>query len=440
MSAGIIAQTTVVVAVVLVIGWLGRLLARLLRQPTVMGELAAGLLAVPILLAATNRHVLDVLLPAKVVSNLGILGNAGLALFLVGVAHELRGSLIGTRISSLGWVTAGALIPPLASGVVVAGWLLTEHDPTLRGNAPVAAFILVLAVSLAITAVPVLARILADRKLTTSLPGRLSLSAAAVVDAVAWPLLAVAIGLASGQLSSAGVASLTLLAGAGLSIGVRRVLRTEAAGRFVDQYPVVVAVLIGIAAIASANLVSTLGLSPVFGAFLVGLAVPGNKPPAKQTDLSVEERPVGWRLPVHWVTRLGLVFVPVFFVATGLEVFAKPFPGIPWLAIGVVTALAMLGKLGGGYAGTRLAGYSRITSVRVGALLNTRGLTEIVALQAGFHAGILTASMFLVCLVMTLVTTCATGPLMTWTNLGSPGLAMAGPGRTATAGSGRRRP
>ncbi|HEY4019757.1 MAG TPA: cation/H(+) antiporter, partial [Pseudonocardiaceae bacterium] len=134
MTVGIIAQTTTVVAVVLVVGWLGRLLARLLRQPTVMGELAVGLLAVPILLAATNHPVLNVLLPTKVVANLGILGNAGLALFLVGVAHELRGSLIGTRFSSLSWVTVGALIPPLASGVVVAGWLLAEHNPALRGT------------------------------------------------------------------------------------------------------------------------------------------------------------------------------------------------------------------------------------------------------------------------------------------------------------------
>jgi Kef-type K+ transport system membrane component KefB len=416
MSAGIIAQTTVVVGVVLVIGWLGRILARALRQPTVMGELALGLLAAPILLAATNRGVLSLLLPTKVVANLGILGNAGLALFLVGVAHELRGSLIGTRFASLGWVTAGALVPPLASGVVVAGWLLAEHDPALRGTAPVAAFVLVLAVSLAITAVPVLARILADRKLTASLPGRLSLSAAAFVDAIAWPLLAVAIGLASGRLSSAGVALLTLLVGGAVSVGVRRVLRTEVAGRFARRYPVAVAALIGVAAIASAYLASALGLSSVFGAFLVGLAVPGNKPPAEENDLPAEERPVSWALSVRWVTRLGLAFVPVFFVETGLEVFAKPFPSIPWLAMVVVTALAMLGKIGGGYAGARLGGYSRITSARVGALLDTRGLTEILALRAGFHAGILTASMFLTCLVMALVTTCATGPLMSWTN------------------------
>jgi Kef-type K+ transport system membrane component KefB len=405
-------QTAVVVAVVLVIGWLGRLLARLLRQPTVMGELAVGLLAVPILLAATDRRVLDALLPTKVVANLGILGNAGLALFLVGVAHELRGSLIGTRIASLGWVTAGALVPPLASGVVLAGWLLAEHDPALRGSAPVSAFILVLAVSLAITAVPVLARILADRKLTTSLPGRLSLSAAAVVDAVAWPLLAVAIGLAGGKLGNAGVAMLTLLVGIVMSIGIRRLLRTEAAARFATGHPVVVAVLIGVAAIGCANLVSALGLSSVFGAFLVGLAVPGNTPPAG----AVAERPAGWALSVHRVTMLGLAFVPVFFVETGLAVFARPFSSVPWPAMVVVTALGMLGKLAGGYAGARLAGCSRITSARVGALLNTRGLTEIVALQAGFHAGILTPAMFLSCLVMALVTTCATGPLMTWTN------------------------
>ncbi|HEY4456267.1 MAG TPA: cation:proton antiporter [Pseudonocardiaceae bacterium] len=416
MSAGIIAATTIVVAVVLVIGWLGRMIARLLRQPTVMGELAIGLLAVPILLAATNHNVVNALLPATVVANLGILGNAGLALFLVGVAHELRGSLIGTRFGSLGWVTVGALVPPLTTGVVVAGWLLVEHNPALRGTAPVPAFILVFAVSLAITAVPVLARILADRKLTTSLPGRLSLSAAAMVDAVAWPLLAVAIGLASGKLSNAGTAILTLAVGVVVSVGVRRVLRAQVAGRFAEHYPIVVAVLIGVAAIASANLVSALGLSSVFGAFLVGLAVPGNKPPAKADDLPSDERPVGWALSVRWVTRLGLAFVPVFFVETGLEVFAKPFPGIPWLAMIVVTALGMLGKLGGGYAGARLGGYSKITSIRVGALLNTRGLTEIVALQAGFHAGILTASAFLVCLVMALVTTCATGPLMSWTN------------------------
>ncbi|HJP77540.1 MAG TPA: cation:proton antiporter [Pseudonocardiaceae bacterium] len=416
MSAGIIAQTTVVVAVVLLIGWLGRMLARLLRQPTVMGELAAGLAAVPILLAATNRGVLDDLLPAKVVSNLGIIGNAGLALFLVGVAHELRGSLIGTRFSSLSWVTVGALVPPLASGVVVAGWLIAENDPALRGNAPVAAFIMVIAVSLAITAVPVLARILSARKLTTSLPGRLSLSAAAVVDAIAWPLLAVAIGLASGKLSNAGVALLTLLAGAAISVAVRQVLRTEVAGRFAHSYPAVIAVLIGAAAIASAMLVTSLGLSSVFGAFLVGLAVPGNIPPAKATDLPVVERPEGWALSVRWVTLLGLAFVPVFFVETGLEVFAKPFPSIPWVAIVVVIVLGMAGKLGGGYAGARLGGYSKITSARVGALLNTRGLTEIVALQAGFHAGILTAPMFLVCLVMALVTTSATGPLMNWTD------------------------
>jgi Kef-type K+ transport system membrane component KefB len=208
----------------------------------------------------------------------------------------------------------------------------------------------------------------------------------------------------------------TLLVGIVLSVALRRVLRTEVAGRFAEKYPVVVAVLIGAAAIACAYLVSSLGLSSVFGAFLVGLAVPGNKPPAKATDLPAHEHPVGWARSVRWVTWLGLTFVPVFFVETGLEVFAKPFPGIPWLAMIVVTASAVVGKIGGGYAGARLGGYSKITSARVGVLLNTRGLTEIVALQAGFHAGILTSSMFLVCLVMALVTTCATGPLMSWTN------------------------
>jgi Kef-type K+ transport system membrane component KefB len=403
MSAGLLAQTALAVVAVLLIGWLGRSLARLLRQPTVMGELAVGLLAVPALLALTNGSVVTLLLPPGVQRLLGLIGNAGLALFLVGVAYELRSSLAGTRLRALGWVTVAALLPPLTTGVLVAVWVLGTGDSALRGSAPTPSFVVMLAVSLAVTAVPVLARILSDRGLTTSLSGRLSLSAAAAVDAIAWPLLAVAIGLASGSLLDAATALGTLVVGMLATIGCRWLLKTGPAGRFAIRCPKWTAIGIGIAAILTALLVSDLGLSSVFGAFLVGLAVPGNVS---------DDTASGWPAAVRTVSRAGLVLVPVFFVAAGLSVFAKPFHAFPWVAIVVVTLLAVVGKLGGGYLGARLSGHSRRTAVRVGALLNTRGLTELVALQAGFHAGILTASMFLVCTVMALVTTCLTGPLL----------------------------
>ncbi|WP_237774405.1 cation:proton antiporter [Actinosynnema sp. ALI-1.44] len=402
----LIAHVVAAVAALLSLAYLARRAAVCTRQPAVMAEIAIGLLLTPVLIALVGREGFTVLLPGAVVDGLRSLGQVGLALFLVGVAHELGDSVRGKRTRSLGWVIFGALVPAFAAGTLAACGIAWTGDPALRGTAPLAAFVLLMGVALAITAVPVLARILLDRGINGTPSGRVALSAAVLTDAVAWPVLAVAVGLTSGSLTRAAVALITLLAGVAAALGLRRLLRTGLANRVFAWLPGGTALVLAAAALGAASLAERLGLHLVCGAFLVGLAIP--------TGDAAEP----WARPVRWVYTVGRWLVAVYFVVAGVTLFARPLGTTPWLATLVatlvVTVLAVVSKIGGGYAGARLAGHPRRSAAEIGVLLNTRGLTEVVVLQIGLSVGILTPLLFLACLVMALVTTSLTGPALSF--------------------------
>lgn len=383
--------------VVLAIGWLGRTVARRLRQPEVVGEIVAGLLAGPAAVALLGPTTFATALPTEVIDILKLGAEVGLVLFLVGLAHKLR--LGGRRTSrrTTGWVVAGGLVPALLSGVAFAYWILLVEDDGVRGSAPLPAFLLMCAVALSITAVPVLARILADRGISETAEGRLSMTAAVIIDTVGWLLLSVAVGLASGRLDGFLQAVAVLGGGALAALAVRYALRSRAASVLCGRRPAVAAVLLGALALAVALTVERLGLTAIFGAVLVGLAVP--------TDAA-------WQKVVASVTRVGRALIPVFFVVTGLTVFATGLGSLPWTLIAVAILMAVVGKGFGSYLGTRLAGESNRTAAKVGVLMNTRGLTELIVLKVGFGAGILTAPMFVALVVMAVVTTMMTGPLL----------------------------
>jgi len=253
---------------------------------------------------------------------------------------------------------------------------------------------------LAVTAVPVLARILSDRGLVATLPGSLSLAAAVAIDAVNWPILAVALGLATGRVSGAVTALVVLVAGVAVCFLVQRTLRAPVLVWACARFPRSTIVVFALLALAAAKATDLAGLTPIFGAFLVGLAVP------------TRDEAGSWPRVMDASSWAGTKLVPVFFVVTGVTVFAKPFALVSWLAVPVVIALAMLGKVGGGYLGARLGGYSGAVGWRIGVLMNTRGLTELIALQAGYSAGILSAELYFVLVLMALVTTMLTGPLL----------------------------
>ncbi|CAM5358189.1 antiporter Na+ or K+/H+ exchanger [Streptomyces spiroverticillatus] len=393
-------HTGAALAAVVLLAVAGRGAARWVRLPEVVGEVTAGLVVGPVLLALLGAEVFGAVLPGPVLANLKVVGEAGLVLFLVGMTHRLRSSG-GARSSrrALPVLAAWALVLPLAAGLLLVAVVEAGGDPAVRGTAPLPAFVLMVAVAMSITAVPVLSRILVDRGMTDTTAGSLALGAAIVIDGVGWVLLTVAVGLGTGSASGLVGAGQALLFAAVVALALRWVLRAEAVRRYFARRPWGAALLIGAVTLATALETERLGLTAVVGAALIGLGVP-------------REEPGPWEGAVARVSRWGLVLTPVFFVVTGVSVLTKAFAATSWTLITATLVLGLAGKLVGGYVGARRGGLGPAEAMRVGALMNTRGLTELIVLQAGYRAGILSAPLMLALVVMALATTAATGPLL----------------------------
>lgn len=377
-------------ALTLAIAKLGDVLARAVGQPGVVGEIAFGLLAGPLLVWWGGEGLRSLLFGEGRLDALSLLSHAGLVLYLVGVGHELKRGVHAPRAKPLVCTTLGTLVVPALTGLAMALWVSTQ-DLSLRGNASTTSFVLVMVVALSVTAVPVLARILAENGRLEGRVPRLALGSASLVDMIAWILLVVAISsgsLLNRLLVLAGVVVLVLVA--------RQGLRLEPVRRAAAARPLVTTVLAAAAALGVAAAARTTGVNEVVLAIAIGLALPAD--------------PV-WSPVAERVSFAGRRLVPVFFFVTGLGVFAARLTGMPWMAIALVLVLAIAGKVGGSYLGARLGGCSHRDALELGVLLNTRGLTELVVLQAAFAAKLLTPALYLVMVVMTLVTTAMTGPL-----------------------------
>ncbi|MGW4982678.1 cation:proton antiporter [Streptomyces mirabilis] len=384
---------------ILLLALLGRRAARLLRQPEVVGEITAGLFAGPFIVALFGTDVLHSLLPAGTLDTLKLVSEGGLALFLVGTTHKLRLGVQRTVRRAAGPVALGAFVLPLVTGALLAGWLVWRGDADVRGHAPASAVVLMVAVSLSITAVPVLARILEERGMLGSVTGRVAMFAAILIDIAGWILLSIAVGLASGSPAGFLRSMEVLAAGALLALGARRALGSRLGTGMVTRARRRTALVIGALAITLAFASERLGLTAVFGAVLLGLAVPA-------TDSAP------WESAVASVTRAGRGLVPVFFAVTGVTVLTAGFDDTPWGLVVVTVVLGALSKVGGGYLGARLGGQERRESLRIGVLMNTRGLTELVVLKVGYSAGVLSPPLFLAMVVMALTTTAMTGPCL----------------------------
>ncbi|WP_189036029.1 cation:proton antiporter [Streptomyces daqingensis] len=392
-------HVTAALCVVLLLALAGRTAARWLRQPEVVGEVLVGLLVGPVVLVLSDRAAFDALLPADVLDVLELIGQTGLVLYLVGLAHRLRpepGSLPRRRLAA---VVTGAFGVPLISGLLLVWFIAATGDSAARGDVPLPSFVLMVAVAMSITAVPVLSRILGDRGLSDSTEGKLALATGIVMDSLGWFMLMVAIGLSAGDLSGLWRSALALLAGGGCALLVHFGLRSGPARRLCRRAPGTTAVLIGGAALGTALLTERLGMTAIVGAALVGLAIP-------------HEALAPWHGPVAAVSRAGRALTPVFFVVTGVSVLIRAFASAPWTLIAATFALGCVSKLLGGWAGARLGGMRPDAARRIGVLMNTRGLTELIVLEVGHRAGILPGPLVLALVVMALATTAMTGPML----------------------------
>ena len=354
----------------------GRALARL-GQPAVLGEILCGVALAPV------GHVL----PGSVESTLNSIAQLGLVLFLFTAGARLAPSMTAAHVKAAVVPALGALLVPLAMGAVLAGWLARRHAPA--GTGP---FVVFAAAAMAVTALPVLARILAERGLLDDVAGRRALSAAAVTDVAAWALLAIAAASLHGWSATSSLPAVVALA-------VLPVLARARFGRWVARLspPSATVVLVAVACAAAAA-TDAAGLHPAIGAFFAG-AVLGHAVPAIE--------------PATLVAPAGALLAPLYFVLVGRTVDLGGFDVVLAAETAAIVAVAVAGKYGGAYLGARLAGVPPHAAGVFAALMNTRGVTELVFVSIGLGLGVIDSAFYTAMVVMALVTTAMTGPLLT---------------------------
>ncbi|MDV9041621.1 cation:proton antiporter [Stenotrophomonas sp. RAC2] len=372
----------------------GALLKRL-GQPAVIGEMAAGLMMGPLVLGSALPQLHGALFPDSSLGPLGMLSQLGVLMFLLVAGAELDLAALRGRRRFAFTVSHAGIAVPFVSGVALAIWLYPQHGPPGVGFT---AFALFVGISMSITAFPVLLRILADRGITQSPLGQTAIACSALGDATAWCLLAliVAAAQASGWLP-ASINLLCVVAFVALMLGVvkpwfaRQQIAPGREGRW----------LLGILllSLASALVTEMLGIHALFGAFAAGVAVSSN---VQLRDLLMA------RVEPFAVTLL----LPLFFAMTGLRMRADVLQASDIVLCVVVIAVATAGKLLGTFSAARSAGMPSREAWRLGALMNTRGLMELIVLNLGYELGLLGDRLFAVLVIMALVTTAMTGPLL----------------------------
>jgi Kef-type K+ transport system membrane component KefB len=371
-------------------------------QPSVIGEMTAGLLLGPMVAGALWPGLHAQLFSKQLVAGLSALSTLGLVLFMFLIGLELRAPRgLRAQLVAAGSVGVIGTVLPMALGLAIAPLLYPALAPAGVAFWPFALFI---AVALSITAFPVMARILKDRGQSNTPFGQLSLSAAALVDVFAWGLLALVVALAGAGQGWASLVKITL-GMAAVCAFVFLALRPFYAWLLRRHAPdgeasptVLTALMLGL--LGCALLTEWLQLHAVFGAFLFGACLPRDDRLLHSLAARIEPLSV-------------VVLMPLFFALAGLGTTGTAFSGAGMGAMALILLVAVVGKLAGGAAGARLAGYGWRDSLATGALMNARGLMELIVMRVGLDAGLIGPELFTMLLVMALVTTAMTGPLLT---------------------------
>lgn len=380
---------------------LGHVFARL-RQPQVIGEMLAGILLGPSLFGWLFPDAFAAMFPPGSREILGLLANLGVVVFLFLIGLDLDPVLLYSRGRAAAAISAASIALPFALGV---GLALVAYDQLFEGSTRSRlASVLFMGAAMSITAFPVLARILTERNLHKSRVGVLSIAAAAVNDVFAWCILAVVVAVAThGGRPGAGLRTIGLSAAylAFMFFLMRPFLRRletlfQRTGRLSHNLLALVLLLL----LASSAVTEWIGIHALFGAFVLGFLMPKGHDFVRALTDRLED--------------FILVFLlPLFFAFAGLntQLGLLSSPGL-WLTAGSIIVLATAGKIGGTVLAARLSDVPWRESAAVGILMNTRGLMELVILTIGLSLGVITPSIFAMMVLMALVTTALTTPLL----------------------------
>jgi len=394
----LLVQIGVILLLARLVGWL----FRKIHQPQVVGEMVAGILLGPSLLGWLAPGAYAALFPADSLGYLNSLSQVGLILFMFLVGLELNPKVLRGRGHTAVLTSHVSILTPFLLGSLLALYLyprLSDDSVTFTN------FALFLGTAMSITAFPVLARILTERKLLDTQLGAVSIACAAVDDVTGWCLLAFVVLMARFREASSiwvtvvGVAAYLVV----VLLVVRRFLsRLEAMFEKRGLLTQNMMALILLLLLASSWFTEQLGIHALFGAFLIGAIMPKHAPfvhalTEKLNDVAV------------------VLLLPIFFAFTGLRTSIGLVSGVQmWFFCALIIFVAILGKFGGSSIAARLTGVTWREAGALGTLMNTRGLMELVLLNIGLDIGVISPALFTMLVLMALVTTFMTSPVLEW--------------------------
>jgi Kef-type K+ transport system membrane component KefB len=372
-----------------VFAWLG--------QPPVIGEVLAGILLGPSFLGVIAPTTAELLFSPEVVSHLNVLAQLGVILYLFVVGLELDTTRLGQQGLEAVAISTAGMVAPFLIGSSLALGLYPRLAPA---DVPFTVFALFLGVAFAITAFPVLARILTDLGLSGTRLGNQALACAALGDVAGWCLLALAVGVAQARIDGAVRTWLGTVLFLVVMIFAVRPLLLRGLRRQEGKLTQGVAAVLLMGVLASAWATEIVGIHALFGAFLFGVLIPHDSPVARQMEYRLRD-------------AVTVMLLPAYFAFTGLRTRIGLVAGAEqWLLFGLILVVATLGKFGGTFLAARLTGAGWCDAVALGVLMNTRGLMELVVLNIGLDLGVISPALFAMMVLMAVATTMATAPVL----------------------------
>jgi len=391
LTGQILLQLIVILLVVQVFGYL----CSFIGQPRVIGEILAGLALGPTLLGAILPRIEATVFPNSVLPTLQTLGDIGLVLYMFSLGTHIDTHTMLRQSRKATVVSLSGILLPVVMGGIFAFFLYPEFAGP---KANLVAFMLLVGTAMAITAFPVLARLLAERHMLRTSIGTLALTCAAIDDVIGWCLLALVIAL----INATGLGSVAVTIGllalfVGVMLGVVRPLLLFA-DRRIQSKPVLMALTV-ILLLLSAYITNAMGIHPVFGAFMMGIILPRRTAFIEQVQ-SIDQ--------VN-----NLLFLPIYFVYNGLRTHIGLINSpVLWLICGLVLIVACLSKILGGALSLKALGESWKESFTLGTLMNTRGLVELIVLNIGLDLRVISPTFFAMLVIMAVVTTMMAPPLL----------------------------
>ncbi|WP_225410411.1 cation:proton antiporter domain-containing protein [Stigmatella hybrida] len=397
--------TVLIVQLIVIIG-LSRLIGKVTRwlgQPLVIAEVVAGVMLGPSLLGWLAPDLMHSLFPDSSLPVLKMLSQVGLILFMFLIGLELDLKLLQGRGHSSVAISHSSIIAPFVLGAGASAlWL---YRALSSPEVPFLSFVLFMGVAMSITAFPVLARILSERGLLQSRVGVISITCAAVDDVTAWCLLAFVVSIVrASSLTDAGITTLLALLYIVFMLLVVRPFLARLGARVASKDGLTQNVVAGtlVLLLASSWATELIGIHALFGAFLFGAVIPKEGGLADALAERLEDVAV-------------VLLLPVFFAYSGLRTQVGLLNSVDaWAMCGLIILLACLGKFGGSTVAARLTGLRWREASAVGVLMNTRGLMELIVLNIGLDLGVISPTLFTMMVVMALVTTFITSPLLNW--------------------------